>query len=282
MHKNYRKKNRKKNMRGRFFGYKKILALLTLLCGGLVGYDYYDTGNLNRTRMVLEQSGEYLQKLQDQAEDFGKRAESLLRRQLFGGTSNYTSIEEIPQYSGQIYVTINDNVPVFSKEQRSRGGYEFFSELDWLGRCGYAEANITPELMPTEERGQIGSVRPSGWHTVKYEGIDGNYLYNRCHLIGYQLTGENANVKNLITGTRYLNVEGMLPFENMVADYVEKSGDTVMYRVTPYYEGENLLASGVSMEAESVGSDEIRFHVFVYNIQPGIGIDYSDGNSWKE
>ena len=136
--------------------------------------------------------------------------------------------------------------------------------------------------MPAEERGAIGMVKPTGWHTVKYDSVDGRYLYNRCHLIGYQLTGENANKKNLITGTRYLNVTGMLPFENEVADYVHNTGNPCMYRVTPVFRGDDLLAGGVEMEAESVKDQEISFHVFVYNVQPGIGIDYSTGNSWEE
>ena len=154
--------------------------------------------------------------------------------------------------------------------------------LHLLGRCGYAESKVTPELMPDEERGAIGMVKPTGWHTVKYENVDGRYLYNRCHLIGYQLTGENANRKNLITGTRYLNVTGMLPFENEVADYVHSTGNPCMYRVTPFFKGDELVARGVEMEAESVKDQKISFHVFVYNIQPGIEIDYTTGNSWEE
>ena len=177
---------------------------------------------------------------------------------------------------------LDGNVPEFSDEKKNGPAYEFYSELDPLERCGYAEAKITTELMPTQERGAIGMVKPTGWHTVKYDNVDGRYLYNRCHLIGYQLTGENANRKNLITGTRYLNVTGMLPFENEVADYVRNTGNPCMYRVTPVFEGDDLVAKGVEMEAESVKDSEISFHVFVYNVQPGIGIDYSTGNSWKE
>ena len=177
---------------------------------------------------------------------------------------------------------INRNVPSFSDEKSAGPAYEFYSELDSLGRCGYAESKITPELMPVEERGAIGMVKPTGWHTVKYENVDGRYLYNRCHLIGYQLTGENANKKNLITGTRYLNVTGMLPFENEVADYVHSTGNPCMYRVTPFFKGDELVARGVEMEAESVKDQKISFHVFVYNIQPGIEIDYTTGNSWEE
>ena len=160
--------------------------------------------------------------------------------------------------------------------------FENYSDLDFLGRCGVAYANICKELMPTEERGEIGMVKPSGWHTVKYsDRIDGNYLYNRCHLIGYQLAGENANEKNLITGTRYLNVTGMLPFENEVADYVESTGNHVLYRVTPVFDGDNLVASGVQMEAESVEDNGagVFFNVYVYNVQPGVIIDYATGDS---
>lgn len=192
------------------------------------------------------------------------------------------SLAQIPKYSGNPYVELDGNVPEFSDEKKNGPAYEFYSELDSLERCGYAEAKITTELMPTQERGAIGMVKPTGWHTVKYDNVDGRYLYNRCHLIGYQLTGENANRKNLITGTRYLNVTGMLPFENEVADYVRNTGNPCMYRVTPVFEGDDLVAKGVEMEAESVKDSEISFHVFVYNVQPGIGIDYSTGNSWKE
>ena len=199
-----------------------------------------------------------------------------------GGQTESVSLDQIPEYSGSPYVEINGNIPSFSDEKSAGPAYEFYSELDSLGRCGYAESKITPELMPDEERGAIGMVKPTGWHTVKYENVDGRYLYNRCHLIGYQLTGENANRKNLITGTRYLNVTGMLPFENEVADYVHSTGNPCMYRVTPFFKGDELVARGVEMEAESVKDQKISFHVFVYNIQPGIEIDYTTGNSWEE
>lgn len=190
----------------------------------------------------------------------------------------------VPEYSVSPYIAVNDNIPYFTADELTTTSYESYSELDSLGRCGVAVANIGQDLMPTEERGSIGSVKPTGWHTVKYDGIDGNYLYNRCHLIGYQLSGENANEKNLITGTRYLNVEGMLPFENMVADYVEETGNHVLYRVTPVFDGDNLVASGVLMEAKSVedDGDGILFNVYCYNVQPGIGIDYATGDSWSE
>lgn len=188
-------------------------------------------------------------------------------------------LESIPEYSGEPYVTIHDNVPFFSEEELTTDAFETYSELDDLGRCGTAYANICEEIMPTEKRGKIGMIKPSGWHTVKYTGIDGNYLYNRCHLIGYQLSAENANEKNLITGTRYLNVTGMLPFENMVANYVNETGNHVLYRVTPIYNQENLVADGVLMEAQSVENDDLAFCVYCYNVQPGIEIDYHTGDS---
>lgn len=188
-------------------------------------------------------------------------------------------LKSIPEYSGEPYVTIHDNVPFFLEEELTTDAFETYSELDDLGRCGTAYANICEDIMTTEKRGKIGMIKPSGWHTVKYTGIDGNYLYNRCHLIGYQLSAENANEKNLITGTRYLNVTGMLPFENMVADYVNETGNHVLYRVTPIYNQENLVADGVLMEAQSVENDDLAFCVYCYNVQPGIEIDYHTGDS---
>lgn len=190
---------------------------------------------------------------------------------------------DIPAYSGAPYVEINGNVPFFTSEDITIESFEYYSNLDLLGRCVYAFANIGRDIMPTEERGAIGMVKPSGWHTVKYPDIiEDLYLYNRCHLIGYQLSGENANEKNLITGTRYMNVEGMLPFENQVADYVEDTGNHVLYRVTPRFTDYNLVADGVLMEAYSVedSGEGIQFCVFVYNVQPGIEIDYATGESW--
>jgi DNA-entry nuclease len=200
---------------------------------------------------------------------------------LGAGKATSFSLAEVPEYSGEPYAVVNGNVPYFSASELTATSFEDYSELDSLGRCGAAYASIGIDLMPTEERGAIGQVKPSGWHTVKYDCIDGMYLYNRCHLIGYQLAGENANVKNLITGTRYLNVTGMLPFENMVTDYVKETGNHVMYRVTPVFDGNNLVASGVLMEGESVedGGDGIEYCVFVYNVQPGITIDYATGDS---
>lgn len=191
------------------------------------------------------------------------------------------SLDEIPEYSGIPYIEINGNMPYFTENDYSTEVFESYSELDSLGRCGVCFANIGIELMPTEERGEIGQIKPSGWQLVKYDFVDGKYLYNRCHLIGYQLSGENANEKNLITGTRYMNVQGMLPFENMVAEYVKNTGNHVLYRVTPIFEGNNLVASGVQMEAKSVEDDGagVCFHVYVYNCQPGVTIDYANGMS---
>ncbi len=191
------------------------------------------------------------------------------------------NIENVPKYSGFPYYIVNNNEPTFSKNELTTESYEYYSELDSLGRCGIVIASIGKDIMPTEERGSIGSIKPSGWHTVKYDIVDGKYLYNRCHLIGYQLTGENANTKNLITGTRYLNIDGMLPFENMVADYIIETNNHVAYRVTPIFENDNMLASGVQIEAYSIEDqgDGICFNVFCYNVQPGIEINYADGSS---
>ena len=188
----------------------------------------------------------------------------------------------IPDYSNSGTIVVNDNMPFFTEDdKKSTQSFEKYSELDSLGRCGVAFTCIGKDIMPTEPRGEIGSIRPSGWHTVKYNGIEGNYLYNRCHLIAYSLSGENANVRNLITGTRYLNTEGMLPYENRVCDYIEYTGNHVLYRVTPDFKGNNLLASGVLIEAYSVEDegDGICFCVYCYNIQPGIMIDYETGES---
>lgn len=191
------------------------------------------------------------------------------------------SLDSIPEYSGDPYVVVNNNVPFFHKEDLKAEAFESYGDLDSLGRCTVAYSMVGTETMPTEERGSIGQVKPTGWHAVKYDNVDGKYLYNRCHLIGYQLTAENANVKNLITGTRYLNVQGMLPFENLTADYIKETGNHVLYRVTPVFEGDNLVASGVLMEGESAEDDgeAIQFCVYVYNVQPGIIIDYATGDS---
>ena len=192
------------------------------------------------------------------------------------------NLGDIPEYDGvSEYVIINDNIPFFNEEDINTNSFEEYSALDSLGRCGVAYANIGPELMPTEERGSIGSVKPSGWQTIKYDIVDGKYLYNRCHLIGYQLTGENANKENLITCTRQMNAGTMLDFENEVADYIRKTNNHVLYRATPIFEGDNLVASGVHLEALSIedNGEGIKFNVYLYNIQDGIEIDYKTGES---
>lgn len=211
--------------------------------------------------------------LQEQTKDSEKAAPDM--------TIQTLSVGEIPAYSGEAAIEVNQNVPGFTKEDYTTEAFEQYSPLDELGRCHAAYACVGEEIMPTEERGAIGMVKPSGWHTVKYDFVDGKYLYNRCHLIAYMLSGENANTENLITGTRYLNTEGMLPYENQVADYVHNTGNHVLYRVTPLYEGDNLVASGVEIEASSVEDrgKSLSFHVYCYNVQPGITIDYATGDS---
>ena len=202
-----------------------------------------------------------------------------------GTTVNAADLSQIPNYTGNPYTIVNDNEPEFDESDFTTEAFETYSDLDNLGRCGVAYANICKELMPTEKRGKIGMIKPSGWHTVKYpEIIKDRYLYNRCHMIGFQLAGENANEKNLITGTRYLNVDGMLPFEDEIADYVNNTGNHVLYRVTPVFNGDNLVASGVQMEAESVedSGEGVKFNVYCYNVQPGIGINYATGDSWVD
>lgn len=199
-----------------------------------------------------------------------------------------TTLSDIPEYNGNPYVIIDENMPAFTQEDYTEEPFEEYSDLDQLGRCGTAYANICKEIMPkeNEERESISDVIPSGWKQEKYDGVvEGDYLYNRCHLIGYQLAGENANEKNLITGTRYMNTEGMLPLENSIAEYIEENENNhVLYRVTPIYEGNNLVASGVQMEAYSVEDkgEGICFNVYVYNVQPGIKIDYLTGESSLE
>ncbi len=197
------------------------------------------------------------------------------------GEEEVVTLANIPVYSGQVYATLNGNKPEF--ETMSTQSYEFYSELDELGRCGMTEACIGRDIMPTEPRGEIGHIKPTGWQTAKYDKsvIKDMYLYNRCHLIGFQLTGENDNVRNLITGTRYMNMDGMAPFENNTAAYIKETGNHVMYRVTPIFEGDNLVAAGVQMEAMSVEDNGagICFNVFIYNVQPGIYIDYATGNN---
>ncbi|MFI3168260.1 MAG: DNA/RNA non-specific endonuclease [Bacillota bacterium] len=202
------------------------------------------------------------------------------------GTSETLSLSfgEVPSYSGEMYVDVNDNEPFFEAAMLTDVSFEYYSELDSLGRCGYTVASIGQDIMPTDERGSISSVYPTGWVQGQYDFVSGTYLYNRSHLIGWQLTGENANKLNLITGTRSANVDGMLPFENMVADYVKETGNHVLYRVTPIFEGNNLVATGILMEAKSVEDDGegVLFNVFVYNVEPGVVIDYATGQNWAD
>jgi len=203
---------------------------------------------------------------------------------LFGGddfASDPVELSEIPAYSGQAYVIVNDNMPVFGEITQEYGPFEEYGKLDELGRASYALACVTPRLMPKGEREDISEVKPTGWQTTKYDFIDGGNLFNRCHLIAFQLTGENANEKNLITGTRYMNTEGMIPFENQIAEYVKETGEGVLYRVTPIYKGSELIARGVQLEAWSLKDNgaSVCFNVFCYNVQPGVEIDYATGES---
>ena len=213
---------------------------------------------------------------------YGIDAGSNQNVQVSENTQTSFNLDDIPEFDGKTpYVIINNNEPNFPEEDFNSNSFEKYSELDSLGRCGAAYANVSKDTMPTEARGEISKVKPTGWHTVKYDCVEGKYLYNRCHLIGYQLTAENANKQNLITGTRYLNVDGMLPFENQVAEYVKQENGHVLYRVTPIFEGNNLVANGVQMEAESVEDkgEKVKFNVYAYNVQPNIKIDYLTGNS---
>ena len=219
---------------------KRILAFVLLLSMNL---GIFGCGDVVEYANEIQEYGNKLIQYQNEVEE------------LLAEVPSYGSSEELPEYDGNIFVIIDDNVPGFTEDEITDIAYEEYSELDLLGRCGPAEACVGQEIMPTEERGAIGQIKPTGWHTIKYDCVDGKYLYNRCNLIGYQLAGENANQKNLITGTRYMNVEGMLPFENLIDDYFEKEGNEnnhVLYRVTPIFEGNNLVASGVQMEAYSI------------------------------
>lgn len=213
---------------------------------------------------------------------YGIDAGSNQNVQVSENTQTSFNLDDVPEFDGKMpYVIINNNEPNFPEEDFNSNSFEKYSELDSLGRCGVAYANVSKDTMPTEARGEISKVKPTGWHTVKYDCVEGKYLYNRCHLIGYQLTAENANKQNLITGTRYLNVDGMLPFENQVAEYVKQENGHVLYRVTPIFEKNNLVANGVQMEAESVEDkgEKVKFNVYAYNVQPNIKIDYLTGNS---
>lgn len=274
----YKRKNsrKKKNSLG-LTGVLVILVIAGLIKAG-TNDSLPDTQTTEAVTIQAQDSTSQTDAIQMSSEEAASLAEAHINTALEAFAN-----EAIPEYSGNPYVELNGNVPYFTDEELSTTAFELYSELDSLGRCGACYANICKEIMPTEERGSIGMVKPTGWHTVKYDCITDRYLYNRCHLIGYQLAGENANEKNLITGTRYLNVDGMLPFENEVADYVDETDNHVLYRVTPVFSDDNLVASGVIIEAKSVEDKGagVQFNVYCYNVQPGISIDYIDGQSWE-
>ena len=260
------KKKRKKILKEQSLWIILIAILLIIAIG-------YSNGNVRSYLESILKGKKVAAVFQDAIDDLGKvKAES---------TKISFSLDAIPKFRDEPYVYINNNKPDFKEEELTTKPFEKYSELDTLGRCGVAYANICKELMPTEKRGEIGMIKPSGWQISKYDFIDGKYLYNRCHLIGFQLAGENANPKNLITGTRYLNVTGMLPFENEVAEYVKTKKKHVLYRVTPIFKGRNLVASGVQIEAMSVEDKgkSVCFNVYVYNAQPKIEIDYETGKN---
>ena len=274
----YKRKNsrKKKNSLG-LTGVLVILVIAGLIKAG-TNDSQPDTQTTEAVTVQAQDSASQTDVVQMSSEEAASLAEAHIDTALEAFAS-----ETIPEYSGNPYVELNGNLPYFTDEELSTTAFEMYSELDSLGRCGACYANVCKEIMPTEERGSIGMVKPTGWHTVKYDCITDRYLYNRCHLIGYQLAGENANEKNLITGTRYMNVDGMLPFENEVADYVNDTDNHVLYRVTPVFSGDNLLASGVIIEAKSVEDNGagVQFNVYCYNVQPGISIDYTTGESWE-
>ena len=253
-----------------------ILGLMTALCG------CSSTEVVKVAKYAAKEALKTTAPQQDRSEGESSSAKDADGKDSDSATQSLDNLKDYAAYNGEPYVELNDNVPNFTtREKNNTKAFENYHRLDALGRCGTAYANICKELMPTEKSGAIGMVKPSGWNTVKYDVVDGKYLYNRCHLIGFQLAGENANKKNLITGTRYLNVDGMLPFEDEVADYVKDTDHHVLYRVTPVFKGDNLVAEGVEMEAYSVEDKGkgICFHVFVYNVQPGVTIDYATGES---
>ena len=240
-------------------------------------YEYEDN---SRSEQVPEEN-QTSKSDQDTKKEQASRSDKISKPSPVGNKFDFNSI---PEFDGEYYVAINDNIPFFDDSDLTEESYEYYSDLDKLGRCGYCMACVGKDIMPTEKRGDISSVKPTGWVQAKYDIVDGEAIWNRSHLLGYQLTGENANEKNLITGARYFNAEVMTIFENMVADYIKETGNHVLYRVTPVFEGKNLVAKGVLMEAESVEDEgeEILYNVFCYNVQPGIGIDYATGETWLE
>lgn len=280
---------------------KKLKSLLSILCLIAVLFSAFNgcgSGNISETtteiteatveNKITENETEANQTNNPETEkseesNTEKETEKVNKPQSVGDDNSKAVLSKIPEYSGRAYVVINDNIPSFNKYELTIKGYETYASLDSLGRCGGAVASCGREIMPKpdEERGSISAVKPSGWVQAQYDCVSGKYLYNRCHLIGWQLSAENANKRNLITGTRYMNTEGMLPFENMVADYIRETDNHVAYRITPIYDGNDLVAKGVQMEAYSVEDDGegICFNVFCYNVQPGVKIDYTTGRS---
>ena len=281
-----------------------LLLLLTLFFGGCGDGDFTQNDNspeINTSTVVTEieendnsqseeinqneEKGEDKQDTADDSQVNNQEEDNSAPNQASEQNNSSFNLNDVPAYNGKAYVAINNNEPYFTQADYTTASFERYSNLDSLGRCGVAFANVGQDIMPTEDRGDISSVTPTGWKNKNYgDLIDGSYLYNRCHLIGFQLTGENANEKNLITGTRYLNIEGMMPFENMIADYVKETGNHVLYRVTPIFDGDNLLASGVLLEGYSVEDEGegISFCVYCYNVQPNIILDYSTGESSAE
>lgn len=280
-----KKRKRKKKHNIRNF----IISILIITCGCIAAYAYL--GGEDAKEQLTEIKSQVQSTLYETGEKIGlakpvskwiQRAEEIWRTWI--PEEQKISLEEIPVYAGAPFVEINGNIPQFEEEDFEKAVFEKYSSLDLLGRCGTAYAKLGKELMPEKKRESISEVIPTGWQNKKYASIDQGYLYNRCHLIGYQLAGENANEKNLITGTRYMNVDGMLPLENKVADYIQETGNHVLYRVTPIYNGADMVASGVQMEAESVedGGKGVCFNVYCYNVQPGIEIDYATGENWEK
>lgn len=258
-----------------------FLTMILCLCM-LAGCGSREAVQTSQTENAASESYTELVDTTENESEAGQAQTDHSKQQTNADRSSAFDLADVPDYSGDPYTAVNNNEPYFTADDLTTEAFEDYSELDSLGRCSTAYANVCLETMPTEKRGNISEVKPTGWHSVKYDNVDGKSLYNRCHLIGYQLTAENANKQNLITGTRYLNVDGMLPFENMVADYVKETNNHVLYRVTPIFTGDNLVADGVLMEGYSVEDegDGICFCVYAYNVQPGITIDYATGDSW--
>ncbi len=267
------KKNKKKGIKDLLIG--AAIAIVIVLILATVEYFKIDV-NSTLTK-ILVKSGITL-------DEFNRESKNRSKNKNKESNKNIT-LKSLPEYFGEPYVEINNNKPFFKESDFTKKVFEKYSDLDELGRCGVAYANICKEIMPTTKRESITDVKPSGWRNKAYPGlIEGDYVYNRCHLIAHKLSGENANPKNLITGTRYLNVSGMLPFEDIVAEYMYKNmKNHVLYRVTPIFEGNNLIASGIEMEAYSIEDKGkgICFNIYAYNVQPGININYANGNSYK-